>query len=98
VASFLFLPEIVSSSDLVALVPRRLLRSPREQLTVIDLPWLAGQFRVSLLWHERTHTHAGHRWIRERIAELATGRQEAPAPSGHIAPRQRRGRSADRGE
>jgi hypothetical protein len=65
---------------------------------VIDLPWLAGQFRVRLLWHERTHTHAGHRWIRERIAELATGRQEAPAPSGHIAPRQRRGRSADRGE
>ena len=69
-ASFLFVPEIVSNSDLVALVPRRLLRSQLDRLMVIDIPWLAEQFNVSLIWHERSHGHAGQRWVRELIVEL----------------------------
>jgi DNA-binding transcriptional LysR family regulator len=69
-ASFLFLPEIVATSDLVALAPRRLLRGCSKRLTAIEIPWLAEQFNVSLIWHERTHGHAGHRWIRELIVEL----------------------------
>lgn len=69
-ASFFFVPEIVSISDLVALVPRRLLRSRFDRLRLIDIPWLAEQFSVSLIWHERSHGHAGQRWIRELIVEL----------------------------
>lgn len=69
-ASFLFVPEIVSASDLVALLPRRLLRAESNRLTVIDVPWLAEKFDVSLIWHERSHGHAGQRWIRELIASL----------------------------
>ena len=72
-ASFLFVPEIVATSDLVALVPRRLLYSQRDRLTLIDIPWLAEHFNVSLIWHERAHGHAGQRWIRELIAELTAG-------------------------
>ena len=69
-ASFLFVPEIVSNSDLVALVPRRLLHSQRNGLKLVNLPWLSEQFCVHLFWHERSHGHAGHRWIRELIVEL----------------------------
>lgn len=69
-ATFLFVPQIVSISDLVALVPRRLLQVKSEQLAVVDLPWLAERFDLSLMWHERSHSHAGHRWVRELIAEM----------------------------
>jgi DNA-binding transcriptional LysR family regulator len=69
-ASFLLLPRIVATSDLVALVPRRLLQGEPARLSVVELPWLAEQFEVSLVWHERSHGHAGHRWIRDVIVEL----------------------------
>ena len=72
-SSFLLLPQIVSASNLVALVPRRLLRNEPHRLTRIEIPWLAEQFGVSLIWHERSHGHAGHRWIRDLIAELTAG-------------------------
>ena len=75
-ASFLFVPEIVANSDLVALVPRRLLRSPQDKLMLIELPWLAEQFNVSLIWHERSHGHAGQRWVRELIVELNAAQTE----------------------
>jgi len=82
-ASFLFVPEIVSTSDIVALVPRRLLQTQLDRLTLVDLPWLAERFEVGLIWHERSHGHAGHRWIREVIVELTAGQTAA---SAHIAP------------
>jgi DNA-binding transcriptional LysR family regulator len=69
-SSFLFIPEIVATSDLVGLVPRRLLQRPSDRLTLVEVPWLAEQFNVSMIWHERSHGHAGHRWIRDLIAEL----------------------------
>lgn len=68
-ASFLVVPEIVSASNLVALVPRRLLRSRLPQLEVIDVSWLSERFQVELVWHERTQGHPGQHWIRELIYE-----------------------------
>jgi DNA-binding transcriptional LysR family regulator len=75
-SSFLFVPEIVSKSDLVALVPRRLLPPQTGRFAQADIPWLAEQFDISLIWHERSHAHAGHRWIRELIAEIVSDRVE----------------------
>jgi DNA-binding transcriptional LysR family regulator len=80
-ASFLFLPEIVSASDLVALAPRRLLRSQSDRLTLIDVPWLTQRFNIGLIWHERSHGHAGHRWIRELIVQLVAEPDGIPTPS-----------------
>lgn len=83
-ASFLFVPQMVATSDLVALVPKRLLQGVPDRLTAIELPWLAERFDVSLIWHERTHGHGGQRWIRELIVELTADPDEvqpgAPAP------------------
>lgn len=69
-ASFLFIPEIVASSDLVALVPRRLYRAQSDRLTGVELPWLAEQFEIGLIWHERAHGHPGHAWVRALIGTL----------------------------
>lgn len=69
-ASFLFVPEIVSTSDLVALVPRRLIRNQIDRFRLIDIPRIAEPFDVSLIWHERSHGHEGHRWIRDLIVKL----------------------------
>jgi DNA-binding transcriptional LysR family regulator len=75
-SSFRFVPEIVSRSDLVALVPRRLLSPRTDRFARADISWLAEQFDISLIWHERSHAHAGHRWIRELIADLIPDREE----------------------
>jgi len=69
-ASFLIVPEIVAASDLVALVPRRLLTGRQLQVKVIDLPWLEERFDISLIWHERNNGHPGHRWIRQFASDL----------------------------
>ncbi|PVZ82624.1 LysR family transcriptional regulator [Serratia sp. S1B] len=69
-ASFLSIPGIVAMSDLVALVPRRLIQEPFNQLMVVELPWLKEYFEVSLIWHERSHGHTGHHWLRELIIRL----------------------------
>ncbi|MGO8440793.1 LysR substrate-binding domain-containing protein, partial [Rhizobium ruizarguesonis] len=69
-ASFLVVPSIVGSSDLVALVPRRLMRSRLGEVTWIDIPWLSERFQVELIWHERTHGHQGQQWIRKQIHDL----------------------------
>jgi DNA-binding transcriptional LysR family regulator len=87
-SSFLFLPQIVSISDLVALVPRRLLRNEPYRLTTIGIPWLSEQFAVALIWHERNHGHAGQRWIRDLIVELTAG----PAYRAHRMNRANSGR------
>lgn len=69
-ASFLFIPEIIQKSDLVALIPQRLLQVHLGPLAVIELPWLAEQFDICLIWHERSHSHAGHRWVRKLIVDM----------------------------
>jgi DNA-binding transcriptional LysR family regulator len=69
-ASFLFVPEIVSGSDFVALVPERLVRDRADKLKVMDCPFPVEGFAVGMVWHERSHGHSGQRWIREAIASL----------------------------
>ncbi|CAN2535410.1 Nodulation+protein+D+2 [Methylocapsa aurea] len=88
-ASFLFVPEIVSMSDLVALAPRRLLRGRQDRLSCVELAWLTEQFAIDLIWHERNNSHPGQRWIRELIVELTapTEKTEPPAPARPSRPR-----------
>ena len=74
-ASFLFVPEIVSQSDFVALVPERLVRGRAGKLEVLDPPFPVEGFAVGMVWHERNHGHGGQRWIRETIVSLA-GREK----------------------
>jgi DNA-binding transcriptional LysR family regulator len=67
-AHFLFVPEIVARSDLVALVPARLVHRRTHDLQVLAPPIPVKGFQIAMLWHDRTHEHPGHRWLREKLA------------------------------
>lgn len=68
VSSFLVLPEILRYSDLIAVVPKRLAINT-EGLTLLPPPLAIPGFTKTLAWHERTHTSAGHRWLRQQLFE-----------------------------
>lgn len=70
VTSFLVLPEILRRSDLVAVVPQRLVR-PDSGLVVLEPPLEIPGFTKTAAWHERTHRSPGHQWARELLFELA---------------------------
>ena len=68
--SFLFIPELVGGSDLIATVPERLVRERALRLQVFEPPLPIEGFTIGLVWHERTHGHPAHRWVRERVHRL----------------------------
>lgn len=72
VTSFLVLPEILRSSDLIAVVPRRLaLRVP--DLKMVEPPVAIPGFTKVLAWHERTRHDAGLLWVRALMAQTCKG-------------------------
>ncbi len=68
-SSFLFVIDIVSKTDFVALVPEKLATARAESLVVVEPPFGVEGFTVGMVWHERTHDHVAQRWIRERMAD-----------------------------
>ncbi|MFC4915502.1 MULTISPECIES: LysR family transcriptional regulator [Bradyrhizobium] len=72
-ASFLFVPDLVARSDLIATVPERLVRGRAERLQVLEPPLAVDGFTIGLVWHERTEQHPAHRWIRQRLRTLCAG-------------------------
>jgi DNA-binding transcriptional LysR family regulator len=70
-SSFLFVIDIVSMTDMVALVPRRLVVGRTDSLAVVEPPFPVEGFAVGMVWHERTQDHVGQRWVREAIAQAS---------------------------
>lgn len=68
-SSFLFVLDIVATTDFVALVPEKLVVSRTDALTVVEPPFPVEGFAVGMVWHERTHDYVGQRWIRRQIAQ-----------------------------
>jgi DNA-binding transcriptional LysR family regulator len=68
-ASFLFVPEIIARSDLIAFVPSRLVQNRGDRLAIFESPIKVPGFAISLLWHDRTHDHPAHAWLRSKIAQ-----------------------------
>ena len=68
-ASFLFVPELIARSDLIAFVPSRLLHHRPNRLAIFEPPIKVPSFAISLLWHDRTHDHPAHAWVRSKIAQ-----------------------------
>jgi DNA-binding transcriptional LysR family regulator len=71
VPSFLLIPEILQTDDLVAVVPSRLLREHSKQLVVLKPPIEISGFDVIAVWHPRVDKDMGHRWLRSRLVETA---------------------------
>ena len=68
-SSFLFVISIVSTTDFVALVPRRLAAAHMDRLMIVEPPFPVEGFAVGMVWHERTQDHIGQRWIRAEIVK-----------------------------
>jgi DNA-binding transcriptional LysR family regulator len=71
VPSFLLMPEILHTDDLVALVPSRLLRRSNKRLTILKPPVEVPGFDVIAVWHPRVDKDIAHRWLRSRLVEIA---------------------------
>lgn len=63
VTSFLVLADVLRSTDLIAVVPRRLM-AKTAGLALIEPPIKIPGFTKLVVWHERTHHDASHRWVR----------------------------------
>jgi DNA-binding transcriptional LysR family regulator len=67
VPHFLFVPAVLASTDLVAMLPSRLVRDTR-LLRRVEPPIDVPGFEMAMFWHERTHRDPGHQWLREHLA------------------------------
>jgi DNA-binding transcriptional LysR family regulator len=68
VPHFLFVPSVLADSELVAMLPSRLVRN-QPALSVVEAPLEVPGYEMSMYWPERVHRDPAHRWLREFIAE-----------------------------
>ena len=66
VQNFIVLPELLAQSDLLAIVPERLI-THSDNLKRFKPPLKIQGFTKTLIWHERTHNEPAYRWVRELI-------------------------------
>jgi DNA-binding transcriptional LysR family regulator len=73
VSHFLTVPVLVSQTDLVAAVDRRVATvfAGPLGLKLFAPPLKLPKGTIGQVWHEQQHADAGHRWLRALIAEVA---------------------------
>jgi DNA-binding transcriptional LysR family regulator len=66
------LPELVMSTDLLAIVPQMFANSiaPRFDVRLWELPGHGPRYTVRMLWHQSVSNDAAHVWLRERVRRL----------------------------
>jgi len=67
VSSFLVAAEVVAQTDLIAIVPQGATRNRKDRLQILKPPIDIPDLNLLLLWHQRTHSHVGHKWIRDAL-------------------------------
>ncbi len=67
VPHFLFVMAALASTDLVAMLPWRLVRD-NAALRFVEPPVEVPGYEMAMLWHERSHRDPAHQWLREHIA------------------------------
>lgn len=70
VSSFLVLPEVLAISEMIAVVPSRLVRADAA-ICVQEPPVAIPGFTKSMAWHERTHRDPAQQWLRELLHETS---------------------------
>ena len=71
--SFLVVPHVVASTDLIVTLPEQvaLAFAPLLALHVEATPIPLPGFTMSLVWHERNDHEPGLTWLREQMREAA---------------------------
>ncbi len=67
VPHFLYMRSVLISTDLVGLLPARLVRDT-VGLQMVAPPIDVPGFEMAMLWHERSHRDPAHQWLRAQIA------------------------------
>ncbi|MGZ5846434.1 MAG: LysR family transcriptional regulator [Ramlibacter sp.] len=70
VNSFLLVPALVETSDLIASVPARLARRVSAQLAVLAPPCAIPGFSVAMGWHARAHADPAQVWMRDTLRQV----------------------------
>jgi DNA-binding transcriptional LysR family regulator len=70
--TFLGVPFLVASTDLVATLPRLVAERFAEMapIELFEPPIALQPIDIVMMWHDRTHNNPLHRWLREVIAEV----------------------------
>jgi DNA-binding transcriptional LysR family regulator len=66
VPHFLFVMSALAQTDLVAMLPWRLVRD-NPALRTVEAPVDVPGYEMCMLWHERVHRDPAHQWLREQI-------------------------------
>lgn len=62
------LQYLLTGTDLISTVPRRIAQSLGTEIKIVETPFLST-FKLCLYWSARTHNSAMHRWIRKTLVE-----------------------------
>ena len=68
VPHFLFLETALQHTELVAMMPSRIVRN-NPALQIVEPPIEVQGFEMWMLWPERLHRDAAHQWLREHIVQ-----------------------------
>ena len=82
------LPELVTCTDLMAIVPQMFADSlsSRYAVRVWQLPGHGPHYMVRMVWHRSASADAAHSWLRERVRQLFARGEAAQAPADRAAP------------
>jgi DNA-binding transcriptional LysR family regulator len=69
VANFMILPKLIASTDVVAVVPARLVMG-MPGILQRPPPLPMPTFSLAMLWHERSHNDRAHAWIRSLLVDV----------------------------
>lgn len=75
VTNFLLLPFVVSQTDYVSLVSRRLAEQLRKAapIKILQAPFPTNRLYLDAYWSHRAHNDPAHRWFREQLIEECAG-------------------------
>lgn len=73
VPSFALVPDLLAGSDLLSVLPERIARGRRSDIVTARPPLGATEVEMVAVWHPRVSEDAGHRWLRQVLAEAARG-------------------------
>lgn len=64
---FLFIPALLAKSDMVAMLPSRMLGQLLGDLRTCPVPLELPGYDMVMVWHERSHLDPAHSWLREQV-------------------------------
>jgi DNA-binding transcriptional LysR family regulator len=70
---FLFIPELVARTDIVAMVPSRLVRDRSDRLRIVAPPVSIPAYEMAMIWHERSELDPAHEWLRGQVRLSVSG-------------------------